>query len=382
MKHRVFVSALMGTVTVLWLLSSCASGPKPSPETEEPPVQVAEETVPAEKSPEITDQTTLPPDQETENRLAEAAARAEKSRKQAFDLEVPTTFAEEWKNAEAYFLSGREKAKVKTMASYQEATNAYFKAADAYDELALKALPLYAQARRNELLSAREAAVNAGAELLLPSQLAAADAVADKAQAQFDAGDYYGAADSVQEARTRYIVIKTAIDAYRVQQEIEQRDFAQYDAGNYALAQEKLSQAEKTYEEGDITASRNYAEEALLRFRLALNKGKEMNATGREQRANLERQAAQDLKANVAVKADFDAAMDTLRQAQIAFKAEKYDDAAELFKQAEQQFAAVKDVAADKRSKALEVLQQAQKKIESTQEAAKQADAVLEGGVR
>lgn len=385
MKHKVFVSVLVVASLALLGLSSCASGPKPTAQMpQEEPTTPTETVQPGveQKQPEVTDPSKLPPDQASEAALAAAVARAEKSRKQAFDLEVPATFADDWKKAEAFFMTGREKAQVKTQLSYIEATQAYTSAADAYDELALKALPLYAEARRQEIVKARSDAVKAGADQLLPDQLAAADKVADTAQAQFNSGEYYTAVASAQEARTRYIILKTGLDAYAVQQEIDRRDFAKYDAGNYSLAQQKLQAAQETYDAGDINASQNNAEEALLRFRLALNKGREMNASGRGEAASAERQAAQDLKANVAVKSDFERAQAVYAEAEQAFKAEKYDDAADLFAQAESLFADVKNVAAEKRARALEAMQNAQQKITATEDAAKKADAVLEGGSR
>jgi len=384
MKHKVFVSALVGASLILLVLSSCASGPKPAAPTTEEPVAQTEPIKPApeEKPAEVTDPSKLPPDQAAEVALAAAVARAEKSRKQAFDLEVPDTFAEDWKKAETLFMTGREKAQVKTQLSYTEAAKAYNDAADAYDTLALKALPLYAEARRQEIIKARADAVKAGADQLLPEQLAAADRVADRAQAEFDTGNYYTAATTAQEARSRYIILKTGLDAYTVQQEIDRRDFAKYDAGNYSLAQQKLQTSQEAYDAGDIASAQNNAEEALLRFRLALNKGREMNASGRGQAALAERQAAQDLKANVAVRSDFERAQAVYADADQAFKAEKYDEAADLYAEAEALFADVKNTAAEKRARALEAMQAAQQKISATEDAAKKADTVLEGGSR
>ncbi|AEJ18598.1 hypothetical protein [Gracilinema caldarium] len=384
MKHKLFVSALLGVSLILMGLISCSSGPKPAASTiEEPGVQTeTPKTTADEKASESSDPSKLPPDQAAESALAEAVARAEKSRKQAFDLEAPTTFAEDWKKAEDFFLMGREKAQVKTQLSYSEAITAYTKATDAYDELALKALPLYAEARRQEMAKARADAVKAGADQLLPEQLAVADKVADKAKTQYEGGDYYTAAAAAQEARTRYLILKTGLEAYSVQEEIDRRDFAKYDAGNYSLAEQKLQASHQAYDAGDISPAQNNAEEALLRFRLVLNKGREMNASSRSQAAQAERQAAQDLKANVAVKSDFERAQAVFADAEQAFKAEKYDEAADLYAEAETLFADVKTVAAEKRAQALEAMQAAQQKITATEDAAKKADTVLEGGSR
>ncbi len=387
MKRKIIMRALTGAL-IITFAASCAGTPKPAPQA--PSEQPAVTPAPAAPAPQAEqkppeppkDLSKMEPDQATTDALASAQARAEKSRKQAFDVQSPTYFPDDWKAAENQYLAARDKAKDKNMAAYQEATKLYLSAADAYDAVAKKTLPLFADARQNELDQARALAVAVGAEKLVPDRLAVADAEVAKAHQQYQAGDYYGAADTAATARSRYLALKTGLDANAVKNTIDQRGFAGYDPSNYALASTKLDQAMGFYDQGNVPGARDASDEALLRFNLALNKGKEMNASSLGKAAVNEKNAATELKANVAVKDGYDNASNVLSQADAAYKAEKYDDAANLYTQAEQLFASVRATAADKRQKALDAMNRATKQMTESEQTAKNANAILEGGSR
>lgn len=384
MKRKIVMNLAWGAFILLFA-ASCAGSPKPvEPAPVEPTAQAPVETPPpVETKPvETTDPSKTPPDQAATDALNAAQARAEKSRKQAFDIQAPSYAPAEWKAAEALFLQARDAAAQKNMAAYAEAAKWYDQAAAAYDAAAQKSLPEYAADRRDEIGKARSAALGAGVQDLSPERLAAADQVAADAQGKYDAGDYYGAAESASEARARYLVLKTGSDSYAVKSEIDRRDFARYDPGNYTLAGEKLDKALVGYDAGDIDASADASEESLLRYNLALGKGRELNASGRGENAAEERQAAQDLKANVAVKAGFEDAAAVFAEADAAFKAERFDESAELYAEAESLFSIVRATAAEKRQRAEEALLKAQRKMSESENTAKEADAVLQGGTR
>ncbi len=217
---------------------------------------------------------------------------------------------------------------------------------------------------------------------LSPERLAVADAVAAEAQGKYESGDYYGAAESAAEARARYLVLKTGSDSYAVKSEIDRRDFAPYDPGNYTLAGEKLDKALVDYDQGAVDAAQDASEESLLRYNLALGKGREMNASGRGKNAAEERRAAQDLKANVAVKTGYEEAAVVFAEADDAFKAERFDESAELYAEAESLFSIVRATAAEKRRRAEDALLRAQQKMSESEQNAKEAETVLQGGTR
>lgn len=385
MKRRPMAFALFGAAILLFA-ASCAGGAKPAkPVPEEPAAQV-----PAEPTPQVVapvpetppDPSKMEPDQASIDALEASKARAERSRKQAFDLESPSYFPDDWKSAEKLFLDARTAAGQRNLAAYRAAAVGYGAAADAYDVLARKALPLYAEARRGEVEAARNLAIAAGVPQLDPARFAAADAVSERAIALFGREDYYAAADAAAEAGSRYVALKTGADAFAVKSEIDRRNFARFDSGNYTLGGTKFSQAMAAYDRGDIPAARSSVDESLQRYNLALNKGRELNAGERSSAAGAKRRAALDLKANVAVRSDFDAASAVMTRADTTFRAGRFDEAADLYSDAESQFAAVRDVAAEKRRTAEDAMERARRRITETEQAAREADSILQGGAR
>jgi hypothetical protein len=96
--------------------------------------------------------------------------------------------------------------------------------------------------------------------------------------------------------------------------------------------------------------------------------------------ADTERQKALGLKANVAVKPEFDAALAIYNQAESSVRAENYTEAVSLYGQSEAQFIVVGRTAEEKRREAEQVIREAEEKILESEENAKKAELILEGG--
>ena len=400
MKQSLPIAVVLA-MSIILLAVSCAGAPKPAPTPPEEPVAEAPVTPAPPPPPPVEEKTAevvAPPppvevapivetiDEATVRALSEAKVRAERNRKQAFDLEAPTYLPAKWKSAETLFLEGRSfesKATAPTeIAAYKGALASYTSAADAFEALVREALPLFARDRLADLARARKAAIDAGIADVSASRLARADAKADQASALYAAADYQGAYAAWQDAREMYVILHAGVSAYKVKSDIDQRSLAAYDSGNYSLATSRLDAARVAYDGGSFAPARDAAEESLLRFRLALAKGRELHATGRGTAAEAARLDARAMKAHVAVKAEFDAATAVYAKAQAAYKAEKYDDASATFIEAERMFTTARDHAAIKRAAAEKALQEAAELIAGNERAAKEADAVLEGGTR
>ncbi len=319
-------------------------------------------------------------------KIAAAKARAETGRKQAFDLEAKSVLPDDWKAAESFYFTGRDEFSAGEKgedSSYPKSLSAYTSAADAFEALVKKALPLFADARGKELLKAREDAQAAGADKLDPARFAVADDAARKVVAAYEkGGDYYGAYASWQTARDRYFALATGARAASVKAEIDKRSLAAYDSGNYARAGERMDAAVAAFDKGEASVARDAAEEAHLRYKLALAKGSELYASDRGKAAEAQRVAAWELKAHVAVKADYDAAAKEKADADAAFKAKKFDDAADLYADAESKFAVVTEVAAEKRKAAEAAIKAAEERMRASEKTAQEADALIEGGAR
>jgi hypothetical protein len=360
MKNRYQVAFLL-FMPVLFFVFACKSTPKQT-----------ESTPPAEGIPETSAPANL-------DALNQAVARAEDARKRAMDFESPAYFPSDWEGAEAQYASAGALAR-NTADEVQQAAARYNQIADTYEDLFKKALPLFAQAREDEIVSARNEAVATGLSGTFPDYLLEVDRIVTQALAQYEGEDYYAARDSAYAARDRYQALKTGADAYLKRKDIVDRNFITYDPENFNKADEIGLAALDHYQAGNVEQARNEAEEAELRYNLVLKTGWASYAADRGAAAGVERQKALDLKANVAVKGEFDVAADIYNRAGASFQAEKYEDAAVLYTQSEARFVVICQTAAEKRREAEEALRAAEQKMMESDETAKQAELILEGG--
>jgi hypothetical protein len=353
-------------------LISCKSAPVP-----ETPPEVPSPSAPPPAAPQ-PDPDKGPPDQAAIDALAAAKARAEASRTQAVDTESSGYFPEDWDAAEAYYRS-LDKPDPATLGECRAAAEAYRAAADAYDALAQKALPLYAAARAREIQDARQGAVNAGAPLITPDRLLAADAVVNRAVSQYNSGDYYPAAASAFTAIDMYKALKTGLDAYTTRQQIAERDFIKYDPVNFEFADKIGLDAISDYDAGRIKDAQDKAAQAALWYALILDTGWETFASGHGAAAAEVQMAAYNLKAHVALKKDYDAAAETLKQGDALFSGRRFPDAVNYYIRAKSQFEVVRDAAREKRRQAEEAIRAAEEKVIKSDEKARDAEIILEG---
>jgi hypothetical protein len=364
MKKYIF-SGLLLAVLLAFLSISCKSSP-PQEETAPP----ATEPAPAQPG---------GPSQAALDALNKAIARAEEARKRASDFESPSYFPSDWESAESQYTAAGTLPK-SSDAEVQQAAAAYNAAADTYDELFKKTIPLYAQAREDEIMAARDDLIATGLTYSFPEYLRKADEIALSALSQYEAQDYYTARDTAIKALGEYRTLKTGADAYLVRLEIVDRDFISYDPENFDHADGIALAALDAYDAGDYKAAQNNAEEALLRYNLVLVTGWAGYASERRTFATAERKKALDLKANIAVRDPFRDADALYNQAELALQSEFYESAAALYTESEARFVMVSRDAAEKRRIAEETIKEAGEKIDESDETARQAEVIIEGG--
>jgi hypothetical protein len=358
MKNRCQVAFLL-CIPVLFFVFACKSTPKQPEPT--PPV---EETSQA------------PVDL---GALNQAITQTEAARKKALDFESPSYFPSDWEEAEAQYTSAGGMAR-DTTDQIQLALAQYNQVAGMYNDLFRKTIPLFAQAREDEIVTARNEAVATGLSDTFPDYLPEVDRIVAQAVAQYEGEDYYAARDSAYAARDRYQALKIGADAYLTRKDIVVRDFVGYDSENFNKADEIGRAAVNDYHSGNIEQARDGAEEAGLRYNLVLRTGWASYAAARGAAAGVERQKALDLKANVAVREEFNIAADIYSQAGASLQAEKYEEAAVLYTQSEARFIVISQTAAEKRQEAEEALQAAEQKMRESDETARRAELILEGG--
>jgi hypothetical protein len=310
--------------------------------------------------------------------LNAAKARAEASRARAIEVESSRYFPEDWETTEGRYRSLQD-PEPSTRGEFRAAVENYGAVADAFDDLAQRGLPLYAADRERELREAREAAIRAGAEEISPDRLLMADAMAEKAADQYADGEYYPAAASAFAALDMYRLMETGLKAYALRQEIVDHDFVKYDPVNFGFTDELGLSALDSYDNGQIEDARDKAEQAVLWYAMLLDSGWETFAAGYGKAATDVQQAAYALKAHVAVKRDYDAAFEVLRQGNTFFSGRQFPQAVTQYIQAESQFTRVLNDAREKRRLAEEAIREAEETIARSDENARDAEIILEG---
>jgi hypothetical protein len=378
MKKPVFLAGIMGIALSL-LMFACATAPLP--EEEAPPAPVPEAPAPEPApAPPPRDPSQDSPDQGTLSALAAAQERAEAARTRAFDFGGPEYYAQDWEAAESQYALAGARGQPATRTEAEEAIAGFNRAADAFDGVFHNALPKYAQAREDELVQARSDAIDAGALDSFTGQFSSADDTVDEALRLYeDEQDYYAAAAAARQALTMYGALKTGGNAYQAMLDIELYGFGRDDPEHYAAADEAGMAALAAYEALDVEEALARAEEALDGYNLVLETGWRTYAAQRAAAAEEERRIALELKANVAVRDDFEAAEGLYNQGAASYRAEGYIDAADLYFQAEFLFAAVSASATEKRRAAEEAIRQAEERAQASEAAALEAEAILEG---
>ena len=308
-----------------------------------------------------------------EDELSIAAAKTEEARKKANDFEGFLYFPGEWEAAEAEYAVARE----------ENSLDEYNIATDTFNSIFELAILLYAQAREDEIMALRNDLVNAGARNSFPEYFTPADEAALAALSQYEAKDYYTARDSAAQALEMYEVLTSAYAAWLVRQEIREREFESYDPDNFDRAGEVISEAIGLYTAGDNAAALEKAEDALLRYHLVLSTGWAGYAELQSSLTADERQAALDIKANIAARDLFLEADSSYKEAAASlYDSKDYEEAAKQFMYAAALFSISAANTAEKRDIAAEAIAEANKKIQESDETARQAEILLKGGTR
>jgi hypothetical protein len=313
--------------------------------------------------------------------LAEARAKAEESRFWAAYVKGGTYYPDEWGLVEGrYNTAAAQTDEPEAKADAYARVVEWRGIAAVYDDIYKKSAEQFAGEQQQLLAAAREEALKAGAEELVPDRLAQADTVADSFLQKFEGGDFTGAVKEGKDALDRYKVLQTISEAHTMQLEADSYDFFSRDPDNYMIAADAGNSAVEYYDAGDIVQAQKAADEALARFAQVNKNGWVSQVEEKVSGARTQREAAEEVKASVAVRADFDSAERVYDQAHVALRAEEYPIAAELFEQSENLFKKAYNSAVEKRQVAEEALRQVEQKLAESEEKAQQAEEIIGGG--
>jgi hypothetical protein len=370
MKKLLYLAPLFVALLALPFFS-CAGTPAPPEEQTSPAIQPSEPT----PQPAVT------PGPNLTDELNAAIARVEAARQRAEDFESPAYFPSEWEKTEAQYDDAKGLPKTAD-AEIRQAINAYNAVTDAYNSIFDLTIPLYAQAREDEIMSIWDELVAAGARDSFPEYFATADETAILAYEQYESKDYYAARDSAAKALGMYETFKPAYAAWLTREEIIRKDFDLISPGDFNRADEIGMSAENYYDKGDYQSAQEKAGEALEQYEVVLDKGWRALVEQHSLSARNVRQIALDNKANIATRDLFNQAESRYRSAGVSLSAQKYEDAANQFINAETLFIAATNSTIEKRDNAAEAIIEANERIVESDETARQAEAIMGGGLR
>lgn len=363
-----FLALLMGV--------SCAGAP---PAEETPPASGSGAAPAGTETPQPQPQVQAA-DEASLDALDAAASRAEAARRLADDFGGADLFSSDWNSADSLFTDADGRKNSSTRKDAEDSAARYNAAADAFDALNQKIIAHYYAEAEKTLTEARASAVNGGAETLTPDFLLHADETTAGAYEKYQAKDYYGAKDDALSALSMYDVLATGLKAYQTREEIADRGFEPYDPANIATADDSLASAVLSYSAGDYAAAGEKADSALSLYTAALSTAWESYAAEMAAAAAGARQKAIDLKANVAVKQNFDFAQIAYGQANAAFARKDFEEAAGRYTRCESTFEEIAASALEKKLAAEEALRLANQRMAESDETAKNAEIILEGG--
>ena len=313
--------------------------------------------------------------------LNDSRLQAQASRQRAIDFESPAYFESEWEAAEILYNASEVPPKA-NKDEVEKLTDRNNTVKGLYDMLFRRSVPLYAQAKEDEILSARETLINSGFADYFPEYVKNADDIALAAHEQYEAQNYYGAKATAAKAMNEYETLLKGANVLLARQEIIDRGFAKYDEQNFLKGDELADSAVSEWDAGNREAAIKKAEEALEHYNLVLKNGWTTYSAERREMASKERELAIAEKANIASRDLFREGEFNYIAAQENFAEGNFHDAGNHFTDAEALYSIARKDTEEKRLKAEEAIKMAEERIDESNEAAIEAERIIEGGLR
>ncbi|MCX7024258.1 MAG: hypothetical protein NT080_06520 [Spirochaetes bacterium] len=347
-----------------FLAVSCVTKPKPPVE---PPVDTTQPGPDATKPVDSTPAGTAPADLDA---LAEKAAAV---RKKAFDLKLFEVLPDDYRAADESYGTAKAAYDAKNSA---EAETGFRKSTGMFEDVIARGITILEQEKKARAVEMKTAAVKEGALENAPQWYGDAENAFADAEALAASGDHEGAIAAYENARLLYELAQKRTRAASLKSRIDEKELSSFDSGNYAIATEKLQFADSSYST-DPEAALDALDEAILRYNLVVQKGYENYAASRKEPADDSKNKADEIKAPVAVKADYEAAQAVYDEANAAMAAGRYEEAAASYDQAQSLFEKAWETATVKKEAATKALDSLEETTAVSEQKIKEADEAL-----
>jgi len=364
-KH---IKAIVLLLAAAVLLAACASKPKtPEPEKapEPAPVQKAEQPA-APAAPTVS-----------QDDLDKLLAQAKELKKKAFDLKLFEVMPDDYKAADALLSEGQKAYDAKNA---EEAKKGLEGAIAAYKDLIAKGVVEIANTKKKEAEDLKATAAKVGADSSQTERFGAGDEAFQAADELLGAGKAEESIPGFDNAKLCYQLAWKREVASDLRQSIEDKSYAQWDTGNYQVAENKFQSEESLWASGaqaDRVAGADALDEAILRYNLVVQKGKEFTVASIKQKTDEEKQRSEEIKAEVAAKDAYESALKLYQDGASQLAAKDYDTAADTYGQSGDGFADAYKIAAEKRAAAEAAMKAASEATAESKRKAEEADPLL-----
>jgi len=303
--------------------------------------------------------------------------QAKDLKKKAFDLKLFEVLPDDYKAADAQLTAGQTAYDAKDQTAAKDGLT---KAVGMFQDVISKGVVQLAAEKRKAADDMKAAALKEGADQKNADRFGPADQAYTAAAALVDAGKYEDAIGGFDTARVEYEIAYKKTVAGELRQKIADGDFAKWDTGNFQLAENKYGAESGLWAsntDADRQADIDSLDEAILRYNLVVQKGREMVATGAKTKTDDAKARSDSIKADVAVKDLYDTAQSTYNDATTKLASQDYDTATTDFNTATDQFDAAYQEAAKKRAAAQAAMQAADQATAQSQKTAQDADSIV-----
>ena len=358
-------------VLIALLLGSCASKPA-APEPEPAPIEKPAEPAPEPKALAGASQADLDA----------LLAKAKELKKKSFDLKLFEVLPEDYKASEAKYASAVEShnAASKDAQKSGEAKAALDASIASYEALIAKGVVALAEAKREQADQMKATALKAGADAKAADRFQAGEKAYAAAAALVESGKHEPSVAAFEEARLYFELAYKRSVGGELRAGIAEKDYAKWDSGNNQLAENKYAAEEGMWATGALDSRASgvdLLDEAILRFNLVVQKGRQAEATGSKQKSDDAKQKSEEIKAQVAVKQQYDEALAVYERGVAKLTSGEYEEAKAAFDESKAAFDAAYDEAAVKRAKAKEAMEAAAAAAADSARKAQEADALV-----
>lgn len=230
------------------------------------------------------------------------------------------------------------------------------------------------QAALEKTEAARQSAIEAGVDTLLPEKFAEIDALYEAAKEKAQAGE--DVSSDLDNIGKLYSALEQYSLAMEAKNRIDENNFADYNKTAYDKGCAFLSNADELLQEplanaDDLLES---ATNANGQFKNVIFEAYKKLSKDERTKAFIEKRNADTVRAGVAAKEEYNAAVDEFRKGDAAYSMQNPESAYEHYRTAKTQFTAVYTTVSEKRANTEKAMLDAQKQVEDAYSYAQNAD--------